>query len=96
MLTLQQMTQDLYGFTSPPIPADCAAQYQGADAWMCLWPSNRLPYVQTPYFLNAAQFDGAPRARPVSARALTCSLNSFPNHVRHEQLGQHVLLRNAA
>ena len=51
------MTQDLYGFTSPPVPADCAAQYQGADEWLCLWPSNRLPFIQTPYFLNAAQFD---------------------------------------
>jgi hypothetical protein len=57
MLTLQEMTQDLYGFTAPPIPAECAAQYPGADGWMCLWPSMRLQYIQTPYFLNAAQFD---------------------------------------
>ena len=57
MLTLQQMTQDLYGFTAPPIPAECAARYQGADAWMCLWPSYRLPFVHTNFFLNAAQFD---------------------------------------
>ena len=57
MLTLQQMTQDLYGFTSPLIQSDCAAKYQGADAWMCLWPSYRLPFIQTQYFLNAAQFD---------------------------------------
>jgi hypothetical protein len=57
MLTLQQMTQDLYGFTSPPIPAACAAQYSGADAWQCLWPSYRLAFVETNYFLNAAQFD---------------------------------------
>ena len=57
MLTLQQMTQDLYSFTAPPIPAQCAARYQGADAWMCLWPSYRLPFIQTDYFLNAAQFD---------------------------------------
>ena len=26
---------------------------------MCLWPSYRLPFIQTQYFLNAAQFDGA-------------------------------------
>ena len=56
MLTLQDMTQDLYGFTSPPIPADCAAAYPGAE-WQCLWPSYRLPFVHTNYFLNAAQFD---------------------------------------
>ena len=57
MLTLQQMTQDLYGFTAPPVPADCAAQYTGSEAWMCLWPSYRLPYIQTESFLNAAQLD---------------------------------------
>ena len=57
MLTLQQMTVDLYGFTTPPVPADCAAQYTGSDAWKCVWPSYRLPFIQTPYFLNAAQFD---------------------------------------
>ena len=57
MLTLQQMTEDLFGFTSPPIPADCAAVYTGAEAWKCLWPSYRLPFITTNYFLNAAQFD---------------------------------------
>jgi len=56
-LSLQTMTQDLYGFTQPPIPPACAAQYSGAEAWKCLWPSYRLPYLATPYFLNAAQFD---------------------------------------
>ena len=55
MLTLQQMTQDLYGFTSPPIPAECAAQYSGGDEWRCLWPSYRLPFIKTNFFLNAAQ-----------------------------------------
>jgi hypothetical protein len=55
MLTLQQMTQDLFAFTTPPIPAACAAQYTGADAWMCVWPSYRLQFIQTNYFLNAAQ-----------------------------------------
>ena len=56
MLSLQMMTQDLYGFTSPPVPSDCAAQYSGSEAWKCVWPSYRLPFVRTPYFLNAAQF----------------------------------------
>ena len=57
MLTLQEMTQDLYTFTSPPVPADCAAKYSGSNAWMCVWPSYRLPFVVTDYFMTAAQFD---------------------------------------
>ncbi len=57
MLTLQQMTLQLYDFTTPPVPADCAATYTGADAWQCVWPSYRLPFIQTPYFMTAAQFD---------------------------------------
>ena len=57
MLSLQMMTQDLFAFTNPVIPGDCAAQYTGSEAWKCLWPSYRLPFVKTPYFLNAAQFD---------------------------------------
>ena len=60
MLTLQMMTQKLYGFTSPQavIPADCAADNAGGNEWMCLWPSTRIPYIKTPYFLNAAQVRG--------------------------------------
>ena len=57
MMTLQDMTVNLYGFTTPPVPAACAAQFTGQDAWKCMWPSYRLPYVTTNYFLNAAQFD---------------------------------------
>ena len=33
MMTLQDMTVNLYGFTTPPVPAACAAQYTGQDAW---------------------------------------------------------------
>ena len=56
-LSLQMMTMDLFAFTQPDIPAECAAQYSGSEGWRCLWPSYRLPFVFTPYFLNAAQFD---------------------------------------
>ena len=28
-----------------------------ADAWRCLLPTERLPFVETPYLLNAPQFD---------------------------------------
>jgi hypothetical protein len=99
MLSLQMMTQDLFGFTNPVIPATCAAQYTGSDAWKCLWPSYRLPFVTTPYFLNAAQFDGNLLLRLLHARrgcALTPLLpRSLPNHVRLQQPGQHVLLHHA-
>jgi hypothetical protein len=56
MLTLQQMTQQIYGFATPHVPIACAAANPGSE-WLCLWPSVRLPYIATPYFLNAAQFD---------------------------------------
>lgn len=87
MLTLQQMTQYLYGFTSPPIPADCAAKYTGSDAWMCLWPSYRLPFVQTDYFLNAVRFcvfrlfhcstHSGSHPRPSSMRSRSCTIRTI-------------------
>jgi hypothetical protein len=46
MMTLQDMTVNLYGFTTPPIPAECAAQYQGQDAW-CGKPKALHPRVTT-------------------------------------------------
>lgn len=73
MMSLQSMSQLLYGFTMPEsdgrIPEDCLQDHQGSDAWLCIWPSVRLNYIQTPYFLNAAQFDAfqimcAEAARP--------------------------------
>jgi len=54
MLTLQMMSQLLYGFTTPPIPAACAAKYTGADAWMCVWPSYRLPFITSNYSASFA------------------------------------------
>ena len=57
MLSLQEMTQDLFAFTQPPIHAGCAAQYAGADAWKCVWPSYLLPFLTTSYFMTASQFD---------------------------------------
>ena len=56
LVSLQEMTQDITSFASPPIPVNCANDYQGEE-WKCLWGSYRLPYLATPYFLNAAQFD---------------------------------------
>ena len=58
---------------------ECANVYQGAEAWKCLYGQYRLPYVQTPYAVNAAQFDkfqvrvpifggGKPQARRCACR----------------------------
>ena len=85
MLTLQEMTQDLYTFTSPPVPADCAAKYSGSDAWMCVWPSYRLPFVATDYFMTAAQFDvrcvaHAPR-RSLTRPTPPAHSSGVPDHV---------------
>jgi hypothetical protein len=54
MLSLHMMTADLWGFTNAAVPDACASRYGGSEAWKCLWPSTRLPYITTPYFLNAA------------------------------------------
>ena len=55
--TLQQQAALQVGFLQAPVPAACSAQYSGTEAWKCIWPSYRLPMLQTPFFLNAAQFD---------------------------------------
>ena len=36
---------------------ECAAAFPPADWWKCLFGQYRLPFVRTPYALNAAQFD---------------------------------------
>lgn len=76
MLSLQQMSMDLFAFAQPNIPPSCANQYSGSEGWKCLWPSYRLPFVETEYFLNAAQYDAfqasGPRARAQAAPALPC------------------------
>jgi hypothetical protein len=56
MMTLQNMTELITAFATPALPEECVLANQGAE-WRCAWPSVRLPYVKTPYFLNAAQFD---------------------------------------
>ena len=35
----------------------CAAAYPPEEQWKCLYGQYRLPFVQTPYFLSASQFD---------------------------------------
>lgn len=95
MLTLQQMTQDLYTFTTPPVPADCAATYTGASAWMCVWPSYRLPYITTPYFMTAAQFDAFQVRVRVRCNMRVLLTPSPPDHVRHQQPGEQCVLRDA-
>jgi len=35
----------------------CASTFTGDDAWKCMFAEYRLPFLQTPYFMVAAQFD---------------------------------------
>ena len=57
-VSLQAQTQMVYDMVNPSarIPPACAAAFPGEE-WMCLYGQYRLPYVQTPYIINAAQFD---------------------------------------
>lgn len=53
---LTQTLQQLSTFINPAYPPGCADANQGQE-YLCIYPSVRLPYVQTPFLLNAAQFD---------------------------------------
>ena len=84
LLSLQQMTADVAGFSQPPL-GSCAQVYQGADSWKCLWSSYRMPLIKTPYFINAAQFDAfqvllqGPNPPTLNLnRALDARLNPWP------------------
>ena len=58
-VSLQTQTQDVFDLVNPMarIPDACAAAYPGQEGWKCIYGQYRLPFVQTPYFINAAQFD---------------------------------------
>lgn len=57
MLSLMNMTQLIYNFATPSnVPQACLDAHPDGQ-WRCVWPSTRIQYVGTPYFLNAAQFD---------------------------------------
>ena len=56
--SLQQQTQSIFGLinASGRLGQGCAQTYQGEE-WKCLFGEYRLPTLQTPYLLNAAQDD---------------------------------------
>lgn len=58
-VSLQTQTQDVYSLVNPSarIPAACQEMYPGPEGWKCLYGQYRLPFVQTSYYINAAQFD---------------------------------------
>jgi len=61
LLSLQNQTAAIFKFSTPPVGATtgglaCLADFPD-EPWKCVWPSYRLPFVTTPYVLNAAQFD---------------------------------------
>jgi len=57
-VSLQEQTQMVASFISPGarIPTECAMEYVGEE-WKCLFGVYRLPFISTPYLINAAQFD---------------------------------------
>ena len=55
MTSLQTMQQEMVAIVDPVVPPDC--DYSGDDLWKCIWPSYRMPLVQTPFFVTWAQFD---------------------------------------
>lgn len=57
-VSLQEQTQMVASFVNPGarIPTACALQYVGEE-WKCLFGVYRLPFLDTPYLINAAQFD---------------------------------------
>ena len=57
-VSLQEQTQMISTFIEPGavVPTTCAMAYAGEE-WKCLFGAYRLPFVETPYLINAAQFD---------------------------------------
>lgn len=66
VVPLVETVQQLATFINPTYSPACAAANQGSE-YLCIYPSVALPYVQTPFFLNAAQFDSFYFVRSVSA-----------------------------
>jgi hypothetical protein len=54
--TQTQAVLALVGATNRLGPT-CAMAYPGTESWKCLYGQYRLPFVETPFVLNAAQFD---------------------------------------
>jgi hypothetical protein len=59
IVPLQVQTQSILALVNATgrLGDTCAAAFPGADQWKCLYGQYRLPFVQTPYVINAAQFD---------------------------------------
>jgi hypothetical protein len=81
-VTLQQQTQMVMSLINPGarIPAACAAQYSGANEWKCLYGQYRLPFVETPYIINAAQFDSFQVRSAEPAQATLADRSAPPSH----------------
>lgn len=60
IVSLQQETQAVYALVDPSgrIPPACATAYAGEE-WKCIFAQYRMPFLQTPYFLNAGQVQPA-------------------------------------
>lgn len=74
---LVQTVQQLSQFIAPAYSPACAAANPGNE-YLCIYPSTALQFVQTPFLLNAAQFDSFYFVRAPFARALLHSLPFSP------------------
>ena len=57
-VSLQTQTEAIYALVNATgvITPACATAYAGEE-WKCLYGQYRIPMLQTPYLINAAQFD---------------------------------------
>ena len=59
VVSLANETQAVFSFVNATarMGPGCATLYPGAEGWKCLFGQYRMPLLQTPYILNAAQDD---------------------------------------
>jgi hypothetical protein len=57
LIPLQTLMSELVAGITPTFEPNCAARYSGAEAWKCLFGQYRMPLLQTPFFMNAPQYD---------------------------------------
>ena len=51
----------------------CAARWDGAERWRCLFGEHRLPLIRTPYMAIGSQFDSYQLGFGLGCRSLSCS-----------------------
>lgn len=58
--SLQSQTKAVFSYanvSSSSLDPICSSTYTGDEAWRCIFPEYRLPFLRTPYFMVAFQYD---------------------------------------